>query len=419
MHLSKPSNDFINLFYPVVNKIKSNTIKSDKILKEFYKKIYLSSQYADMFMKNNEIVKKTIEVDMGNKMTELDKYVLLKEGEFVPRHIKKKIYSSLKSIDIYTFSIDGIEINFHHFFTTINVKIDKHTFVKNLKNIVLLYHLLLSYYKSINIKSLKITLIPTNLKKNLPNIPGKILSSDNINTALTYSCKKDGEILLYRYEEWFKVLTHESMHAICYDFGKLNMGFDIKNTLQNMFNVNSDFYITESYSEYWANIINTGIKSFIELPNKKSYDEFLLNFNVLHNFERIFSLFQCIKILDYMKLSYSDITSKNIKIQNKCLSIYREDSNVFAYYILKAIWLFHSDIFLLWFDKHNTFLIYTDKSTKYVKDILSLTKKYYTSKDLLDIIKKIETVFFAIKKEKTIGKDLQYNIIDTLQMSLF
>lgn len=283
----------------------------------------------------------------------------------------------------------------------------------------MLYHLLLSYYKSSEINSLQITLIPTKLKKSLPEASGKILNSDNVNTALTYPCKKNGEILLYRYEEWFKVLIHESMHAICYDFGKLNMGFNIKNTLKSMFNVNSDFYITETYSEFWANIINTAIKSFMELPKKKSYDEFLLNFTVLNHFEKMFSLFQCIKILDYMKLSYSDIISKNIKVQNKCLSVYREESNIFAYYVLKAIWLFYSDIFLFWFNENNTFLIYSEKTTNYVKKLLGMTKRYYDSSELLDMVKKIEKVFFALKKHNASEKDTQYNILDTLQMSLF
>lgn len=121
-----------------------------------------------------------------------------------------------------------------------------------------------------------------------------------------------------------------------------------------------------------------------------------------------------------MKLSYSDIISKNSKVVNKCLSIYKEESNVFAYYILKSVWLFYTDEFISWFNENNTFLIYSEKTTKYVKNILSMTKKYYNAKEFLDIIEKIEKVFFALKNN-TSNTDVeqQYDILNTLQMSLF
>ena len=106
-------------------------------------------------------------------------------------------------------------------------------------------------------------------------------------------------------------------------------------------------------------------------------------------------------------------------MQNKCLSVYREESNIFAYYVLKAIWLFYSDIFLFWFNENNTFLIYSEKTTNYVKKLLGMTKRYYDSSELLDIVKKIEKVYFALKKHNVSEKDIQYDILDTLQMSLF
>ena len=90
MSLSKPANDFINLFYTVINDVKSNNTKSDKILKELYKKIYLSNKYAELFIKNNEITKKTIDINTENKIVELSKYSLLKQGTFIPNHVKKR-----------------------------------------------------------------------------------------------------------------------------------------------------------------------------------------------------------------------------------------------------------------------------------------------------------------------------------------
>ena len=418
MALSKEANDFINLFLPAIHKIKPIQKDNKKIFKELYKKIYLSHQYANLFIQNNEIQKTVVEIDEKNKSTMLAKYSLLKTDSFIQKDIKTNIYKNIKSIHMYDFKINGIQIYFHHVITSMNVNIDA-KIAQYLKKIILMYHLLLSYYKTGEVESLQITYVPLTLKKKLPDRPGKILTSNNINTALTYPCKKNGEILIYRHEEWFKVLIHESMHSICYDFGGLNMGIDIKSILKNMFNVNSDFYITETYSEFWANIINTAILSFTHAPNKKSYSEFMQNFNILHQFEQLFSLFQCVKILDYMGLSYGEIVSKEAKDKNKCLRKYREDSNIFAYYILKSIWFFNSDIFLSWFDNHNTFLIYSQKTSNYLKNLLAMTKKYYNKDELLTIIKHIEKIFNTIQIQNKTNNDVQFDILETLQMSLF
>ena len=45
---------------------------------------------------------------------------------------------------------------------------------------------------------------------------------------------------------------------------------------------------------------------------------------ISHEFEQMFSLFQCIKILDYMELSYNEITSNKQKDKYMCLSKYNE-----------------------------------------------------------------------------------------------
>ena len=50
----------------------------------------------------------------------------------------------------------------------------------------------------------------------------------------------------------------------------------------------------------------------------------------------MFSVFQTVKILDYVNLTYTDITTNKFKsIKN-----YKEKTNVFAYYILKSLCFF-------------------------------------------------------------------------------
>ena len=63
----------------------------------------------------------------------------------------------------------------------------------------------------------------------------KVLDQDNCNTAVTYACAIKGECLIYRKEEWFKVLIHETMHALCLDFS----GFTYTNLKTNIENISN------------------------------------------------------------------------------------------------------------------------------------------------------------------------------------
>jgi hypothetical protein len=275
-----------------------------------------------------------------------------------------------------------------------------------------LLNFLLSFFVP-HIESLKISLCFTDKKKLLPEEKKQTLTKDHINTALTYACKKDGEILLYRKEEWFKVLIHELMHSLCFDFAGLNMSFAIQKQLKSMFSVNSDFHITETYSEFWANIFHTSIISFFSLSNKEDFDDFILNFRILNEFEKYYSIFSCIKVLDHMGLSYDDIISDDNKKKSKSLSLYKEETNVFAYHILKSVWLFNTEDILLWFDKHNKNLIFSNKEDKYVINILKKTKGLYKAKEYIENIKFIEKLFNTIKDD-----DDYSDLINSLRMTI-
>ena len=67
--------------------------------------------------------------------------------------------------------------------------------------------------------------------------------------------------------------------------------------IHNLFPVNSTFYISETYAEFWAIIINSVIISFEATDN---YCLFYKTINFILYFEILFSMFQLIKILDYM-----------------------------------------------------------------------------------------------------------------------
>ena len=402
MSMKNVSLTFLNLFLPHINKIKSSK-NINTILKKIYTNIKLSKEYHAVMFKNVEM--KKIEIDEGNKEEILDSLSLIGSDSFVPENIKHTIKRDIACIETYEITIKNI----HFTIEFLICKREKNE--KNMKRIIVLLHFLLSFYKTNKVESVKISLFFSDEKKKVPVVEKQTMDLEHINTAVTYSCKLKGEVFLYRKEEWFKVLIHELMHSLCFDFAKLHMDFSIKNKLKNMFSVNSEFHITETYSEFWANIFNTSIISFMALSNKDDIEEFYLNFKILNIFEKYYSIFSCIKVLDHMGLSYKDIITDENK--TKSISLYKENTNVFAYHILKSVWLFNTEEFLLWFNKHNHNLIFSKKDEEYIADLLEKTHLYYKSDEYLDKLKLIEDLFFTIKKDNDYKK-----LIKTLRMTI-
>ena len=407
MSLTKTSSSFLKLLLPHINKITHNKDKNiDKIIRKIYKNIKLSNEYYNEIFKGKEIKKHLIKLNDENRDEILENFSLLKNNTFVPENIQTFIKKNIKCIENYNFVINSIN------FTVEFIVCDNKEHKIYLKKIIILLNFLLSFFVP-HIESLKISLCFTDKKKLLPEEKKQTLTKDHINTALTYACKKDGEILLYRKEEWFKVLIHELMHSLCFDFAGLNMSFAIQKQLKSMFSVNSDFHITETYSEFWANIFHTSIISFFSLSNKEDFDDFILNFRILNEFEKYYSIFSCIKVLDHMGLSYDDIISDDNKKKSKSLSLYKEETNVFAYHILKSVWLFNTEDILLWFDKHNKNLIFSNKEDKYVINILKKTQGLYKAKEYIENIKFIEKLFNTIKDD-----DDYSDLINSLRMTI-
>lgn len=193
----------------------------------------------------------------------------------------------------------------------------------------------------------------TPFKKELPKKHGEILSYDNANSAVTTSCSETNEICIFREEELFKVFIHETFHAFNLDFS-----LHIKNqhvlSMKHMFNIKSEFNIYETYAEVWAEIINIVFLS----------DDWNVA-NKLLQAEAAFSLNQMNLVLTYMGLDYSDL------IKGHAFHKYREETNIFCYYVLKTLVLFY------WSD----FVDFCGGSIKYTKnvgDFIEFIREKYT-----------------------------------------
>ena len=99
----------------------------------------------------------------------------------------------------------------------------------------------------------------TSLKKTLPDHCNTQIGKNHVNTAVTTGCQAQTNIHIFREEEWFKVLMHESFHNSGLDF--IDMEPNALNRMTNLIRILfpvsvPDLRIYETYAEMWAEILN-------------------------------------------------------------------------------------------------------------------------------------------------------------------
>jgi hypothetical protein len=190
--------------------------------------------------------------------------------------------------------------------------------------------------------SQKIIFFETNKKKLFPK-KIKILDSDNINTALTFLEFeiKNGDIILYRKEEFIKVLIHELIHSNLID--EVVIYSQKSKIFSNLFCSNYKVLLNESITETLACIINIFYKNIINILKNKNNVELnnveLNNLDIMFMNEYKYSIYICSKIKTYYNI---DNISNILKIKNnkiECLSNFPQKTNVLSYYFLKNILL--------------------------------------------------------------------------------
>jgi hypothetical protein len=257
----------------------------------------------------------------------------------------------------------------------------------------------------------------TNHKKVLPSLHTSYqleIDRHNANTAFTLACPHSkNEIYIYRFEEWFKVLIHESFHCFGLDFARMPEEI-VNKKMFSIFPIKCDLRFYETYCEVWAEIINV---IFISV-NSYSSNETKINMNelikIIENhlyFERMFSLFQCVKVLDFYGLTYINILHKSNKIQ------YKEKTPVFSYYILKSIVMFYYNDFIEWCYIHNNKSLEFTKTQNNINQFFEFIKARYNSHEYMFSISIFENWFSNKNQNNSYRQNTL--ILNTLRMSVF
>lgn len=254
--------------------------------------------------------------------------------------------------------------------------------------------------KSTCVETLTIYVYLTPFKKQLPANKSESIGPVHANTGYTYRCEKENEIVIYREEEWFKVVLHETMHAFGNDF---STDEGSSSAIKQLFSLPPGISIrmSETYSEIWARIMNVVFQTYFKNPpslESRSALQFKKNVEFYLHLESIFSLYQCIKILDFMGVNYQLLIDDSDHSKKMIRSFYRENTNVFAYYVLTSVLLNNHDAFLSWCVKHNgpglnMFRVKTTQS-----EFIELIESCYKKNELLQKI---------VETEKKVARDYQ------------
>ena len=290
-------------------------------------------------------------------------------SEFKKMHVDSLYYNSYNK-DIVSSLIDGkyvgvsnllhyisncrgyykISANYKHrsitMYFVILKKEDLNIDITFYSTIILSYIIFISKMSSYDCsKKLTIYIYLTHFKKEL-NRSGKVISEKNVNSGVTYSCLSKNEICVYRKEELLKVVFHELLHSLGLDSEEFQKN-KFNEDMNNLFHVSTTGNYFEAYTEFMAVNFYLYFLSF-SLTNKLE-ECYELSNTLLQN-EIYFSMYQMNKVLSYNGLSYSDL------LQNKNTDLYREKTNVFAYYVLKTILLYHNSQTLEFFWNEERYL---------------------------------------------------------------
>ena len=415
MNIPEETTDIIKPFLSHFSKYKSSplTKKNEKNLHQL-----LLSLYNDIHTSFKKVEKTDIEYYSTKIETKSDRVVPDSYNSSVfPRYIRDYIEKNETGYLTYKCTIGGRVIKI--IFTLFN-NVEDHTITNDVKMIHVWLTICSLYAAETCAKTLTIYIYKTPFNKSLPDNKLTTLSSEHVNTAYTSSCVSNGEIVVFRKEEWFKVFIHETFHTFGLDFSTTSSSKIIHNGVKQLFPIKSEFNIYEAYTETWARIINSCFYSYSTLENKKDKKQFIINSTFCLELERMFTLYQCNKVLRFMGLDYTDICSSDDSTSVSLRrNLYKENTNVFAYYILSALFINNYFEFLNWCNINNSTnqlclkFKNTDDTHKSFVDYIS---RQYKCNELLKGLEDMNQLHSKIVKNSTKNDQL---LLTTTRMTLF
>lgn len=413
MTSNNPFIDFITQkeFHPMKSKQKFSQVSKDFIQKLLFQFNQGTQSFSSCETYNEQI---TTEIPKG------------KQYDYLLDKIKEDLQTMQSFTKKYSFFISSRKYSVHlvyphHISSKTNPTRIFQLFDKYIQKIYVWLFIANQYASPSCSENLNIYIYMTNNKKKLPKRRLEPLSRIHCNSAYTMTCTPEGtenEIYIFRKEEWFKVLIHETFHSLGLDFSNMNqltIESRVYGLFQNVCNTEGgcDLRVYETYCETWAEILNVVFVYGYREDYRYGYRT-----NVLKEIEKaiqtetIFSLFQCVKILSHYQLKYKDLYENEIQSSHQ---LYKENTNVFAYYVLKCICIFHYNDFIEWCNTHNSRHFVFKKTQKNLTDFFLFIQQKYNEHDFIKSMENMEKYFLQEKYHKenpTVMNNLRMSVIE-------
>lgn len=294
----------------------TQTLSTHPLFTKIYKKMRVSIEdiikHIDIiYTKNKKIHIKDL----------LDIHV---QSVFISDKIRKQLEQTITTVHTINVTYKHHTLTFYNFChkdNTNNVHYKQWT-------IMAIYALCIAELYNITIENLQVYMYPSTFKKVFPKkIP---VTYDNANGGYTalFTNKKQRYIVLFRKEDIENVFVHECIHYL-----------DIEHKLFRQ----SDTFIKTFFTIQSSILLSEGYVEILTILYVSICNSILLNIDVgdiLYN-ELLYGLLQSNKVF-----SLYDITDTHTFIN------WKDDTNTFAYVIIKTVCLYHIDLFLNLFLDH-------------------------------------------------------------------
>ena len=186
-------------------------------------------------------------------------------------------------------------------------------------------------------KNISVLFCDTRFKKVMPAERGEVIGCKHVNSGSTTFTSSDSRFIhIWRKEECFKVYLHELLHAFNVENSSIRDPLIVE-PLMRHFNVDIPLLLVgEAYVEAYATFINLIFYHVVDKnwSPKKGYTDTENEIAESFSYEVEFATFQIAKLLYHFGYQ---TTGKfyNKKGTFKIPPKWKEDSNVFSYYIIK------------------------------------------------------------------------------------
>ena len=276
MRFDNQSEKLMNLLFPLYEAtIKSPDVEEPRyiIREKHYKRLIkkIQKEIADAHTAVEKIKKSTmysqkLELITSKSKGDMPKPSFFNSSHFLPDSIKQYVLEHANKYLLYNCKMNGRQFNIYFTLFDNDENYSKYDNYATLAFIWL--YIASNHSKKKCAKTLDVFFYLTPFQKRLPLDQWRVIDTEHVNSAVTTSCAKNGEILLFRREEWFKVFIHETFHIFGLDFS--DMLFDkLSEKIKEIFPITSNMLVHETYTEMWATILNCAFTATTYLKTKK------------------------------------------------------------------------------------------------------------------------------------------------------